>query len=146
MADQSSNIGNASDRKRKDSIPSLKLPHGVRKKVKIDDAWAGEANRGEHLEGKSDEEIFETLKPSLEQAREELAKQYRENKTDFAVLPDCGVYVAKPFCMNETVSMIAGYLNCPSTAVLWERFYDAEEVRNILEKLASQMKKVCVSG
>ena len=88
------------------------------------------------------EELYERDLPTLQHNRE---KRRAEAKTSrdpnyVALMPEAGVYLAKSDCGSTAVALLAGYLQCPSSATVWERVASDTEVGSILHALDAEHK------
>lgn len=137
-------------KKRKSDAPDLPqddqdlLEFQIQKKKKTTKRTNSKApaNVGEHLVGKTDEEIYQMRLPQLLEEQEQRARDLkRTNPKEFvAILPRYGVYLSKKDSGSANMQIIAGYLNLPNTAAVWETFIHNQEVRDVLDKLYQEDK------
>ena len=115
----------------------------AKKKAKASDSHAGLANVTKDTSGKTAQEKFNHHLPDLEKDRNQRLLDLKANGKFTATLPKYGVYIVDDDFHTEKMALVAGYLNCPSEGTLWERFYDNEGAKSILEGLYNHEK---VSG
>lgn len=96
---------------------------------------AGYANMSEELAGKTTEEIFQLRLPSLEEDRTKRNTDSRERGEFEPAFGNCGVFFLKKDAKSLEQAIIAGYLNCPSTAAVYERLVDDPKALAILDGL-----------
>lgn len=98
------------------------------------------ANVTDEMIDKSPAEKYQVQQQELEQRRDEMITSLKKTKKYRAYAPEHGVYFYAEGCHTDNMGIVAGYLNCPDTTVLRERFYENEEARSILEDLYQQFE------
>ncbi|KAK3698115.1 hypothetical protein LTR37_017073 [Vermiconidia calcicola] len=86
-------------------------------------------------------EQLEEDRDDLEEKRNDRVIEAKRKLKYHATLPEYNVFVLKDSVETTSVPAMAGYLNCPNTTVLWDRFWNNKEVYGMLDQLYAQYKK-----